>query len=301
MQRPIINTRNSAGTARNERPYYSASPSAANAYQVRSSMDSRAAPQVADMHSPFLHQQHSQFQRGPGQAGPNPADPALLQSLSGLEVSGRSASGQSLHSQLSARSIGRMDSMDRSLGHPDNAPDPGVSMRGHYSTRAGYQQHPTGIQAAGGLRSDSGMVLLQQREHVMAQAALMQASQLQPQLAPHSPPSLAGSLEQQALAQAEWTAAMQRAMGGPAPPAGAAHLHAGPMCTPTQQQQQQHQSTAHSGSMTSAAMTRNHSSEGMAGGMQAAVQQHHASTRPQPQVSTAGFKTAGARATLHVA
>lgn len=289
MQRPAINPRNSGEAARNERPYHSASPTAAHAHQVRSTIESMGPPNMAGMQSPFLHQQHSQFQRGPGHAGPNAADPALLQSLSGLEVSGRSASGQSLHSQLSARSFGRMDSMDRSLIHPDNAPDPGMSVRGHYSTRAGYQPHPT---ATGGLPSDAGMALLQQREHALAQAALMQASQLQPQLAPHSAPSLAGSLGQQTLAQAEWNAAMEgAAFGGLAPPAGTAHLHTGPMCPPAQH----HPSIAHSGSMTSAAMTRNHSREGMAGGMQAAVQQHRPAS--PPQVPTAGIKTAGALAT----
>lgn len=301
MQRPSIQPRSSGEVPRTERLYHSASPTAANAQQVRSTTQRMGHPNMVDMQSPFLHQQHLQFQRGPGQASSNPADQALLQSLSGLEVSGRSASGQSLHSQLSARSFGRMDSMDRSLIHPDTAPDPSMSVRGHYSTRAGYQQHPMALSAAagGGMPGDAGLALLQQREHALAQqAALMHASQLQPQLAPHSQPSLAGSLGQQMLAQAEWTAAMQgAAMGGLAPPAGAAHIHSGPMCPPAQQQ---HPSVAHSGSMTSAAMTRNRSSEGMAGGMQAAVQQHHMPTSP-PQDTNAGFKTAGARATkLHV-
>ncbi|BDA40864.1 hypothetical protein COCOBI_01-5180 [Coccomyxa sp. Obi] len=286
MQRPNINTRNSGGTARNERPYHSTSPTAANAQQVRSINQRMGPPNMGDMQSPFLHQQHLQFQRRPGQASPNPADPALLQGLSGLEVSGRTASGQSLHSQFSARSSGRIDSMERSLIHPDNAPDPGISVRGHYSTRAGYQQHPTGLAATGGLPGDACLALLQQREHALGQAALMQASQLQPQLAQHSAPSLVGSLGQQALAQAEWNAAMEgAAIAGLAPPLGAAHMHAGPMCPPAQQQ---HPS---SGSVTSAAMTRNRSSEGMAGGMQVDVQQQHMPTSPPP-VATAGIKTA---------
>ena len=264
----------------------SAAAGGAHYSSARSAGQHTGSANGADMQSPFLH-----FQRGPGMAGPHMDDPALLQSLGGLELSGRSGSGQSLQSQLSARSFTRMDSMDRNISRADSiqTQGPPVAVRGHYSTRAGYQQAPARLPSMGNHDGETAALLLQHQQ-ALAQATLMQAGRQQPQLATHgSGPSIAASLGQQALAQAQWGAAMQAAAmhGMGAIPAGSPHLHAPAMSSAMQQDPQ----PARSSGQLPAGQPMAPSSGGVVG-----MQQEQMPGSPHARAP--GFKTAGTNALL---